>query len=494
VRAFESALLLSLLGQFLFLIAAERQGSEHEKSEAGGDVNRARGQEVEQTSGDGCDHGLDKKRQPSAGDHVAHAKSSRKNKRRKRGLVRQLGDEDYSESRENGGEQEEPPGQPKAYGRYAGRQVRIDSGRQGGVVSISSERRKVGRLFGIRNIEGGMFVERFLVSGVASLLLLRFYLELTGFPQIGGNGLHIAHLLWGGLLMLVALVLLMAFLGESLRGFAAIVGGIGFGLFIDEIGKFVTTDNNYFFRPAIALIYVIFIILYMVARVIDSTLPHTEQSYLANALNLMSDGILRGYDRSDHERAMKLLDNVSEQNPVRKALRDALSDIAVAPDPTPGRLVRVFRAVRDRYYRLVKAPWFWKFVLAGFVIYAILSVIALLIVVAALIHEPLRRAGVSIKGDIGFSSLTDLLIVAGVIAFWARSRLDALLWFKRAMIVSILLAQPFLFYTDQLAALAWLILDLVLLETLNFMIDAERKRSDREVHASGAAALAAGKA
>ncbi len=38
-------------------------------------------------------------------------------------------------------------------------------------------------------------------------------------PELGGHGLHIAHLLWGG-------------------------------FFIDELGKFITQDNDYFFKPA----------------------------------------------------------------------------------------------------------------------------------------------------------------------------------------------------------------------------------------------------
>jgi hypothetical protein len=101
--------------------------------------------------------------------------------------------------------------------------------------------------------------ETLIIAGVATVLMIRTQLWLTNYPQLGGHGLHIAHLLWGGLFMLLAIGLLLTFAGRPVLRAAAIVGGVGFGFFIDELGKFVTADNNYFYRPAAALIYLIFV-------------------------------------------------------------------------------------------------------------------------------------------------------------------------------------------------------------------------------------------
>ncbi len=96
----------------------------------------------------------------------------------------------------------------------------------------------------VRDVDAGDYLEAFFVAAVGTVLGIRAFLELAGYPQLGGGGLHVAHLLWGGLLMLVALVLLLGFVGKRAEWAAAVVGGAGFGAFVDELGKFITADND----------------------------------------------------------------------------------------------------------------------------------------------------------------------------------------------------------------------------------------------------------
>ena len=133
----------------------------------------------------------------------------------------------------------------------------------------------------VRDERAGDLLEMMLVFAVATILAVRAFLALTGYPQLGGGGLHIAHMLWGGLGMLISIAILLSFWNPTMRQFAASIGGIGFGFFIDELGKFITSDNDYFFQPTIALIYIIFIILFLAVRAIHSK-PLTEKEISAN--------------------------------------------------------------------------------------------------------------------------------------------------------------------------------------------------------------------
>lgn len=105
----------------------------------------------------------------------------------------------------------------------------------------------------------------FVLSSVLTILGIRIFLEITGYPQIGNGNLHVAHMLWGGLALTgVGLYLLLS--EQPHRYLSALVSGVGFGFFIDEVGKFVTSDNNYFFKPSAFLIYIIILSIWIGVR------------------------------------------------------------------------------------------------------------------------------------------------------------------------------------------------------------------------------------
>ncbi len=107
----------------------------------------------------------------------------------------------------------------------------------------------------------------FTITTAASVLLTRLFLEITGYPQLGGRHLHIAHMLWGGLFITTSFLYLLLSVKPK-KAIACITGGIGLGLFIDEIGKFITRTNDYFFRPTAFLIYTILLLIWFVCRLV----------------------------------------------------------------------------------------------------------------------------------------------------------------------------------------------------------------------------------
>jgi len=108
--------------------------------------------------------------------------------------------------------------------------------------------------------------------------------------------------------MVLAIGILVTYLGLAARRRAAVLGGVGFGFFIDELGKFITSDNNYFFRPAAALIYVIFIGLFLVTRSMRRrALVVSPVEPVSNAIELIGEAARRGLAPRDKQQALELL-------------------------------------------------------------------------------------------------------------------------------------------------------------------------------------------
>lgn len=123
-------------------------------------------------------------------------------------------------------------------------------------------------------------LDTFVLAGVLTIFITRAYLAFTGYPQIGNSTLHVAHVLFGGAILTASfLYLLLATRPHKLL--ASLLGGIGFGLFIDEVGKFITQDNDYFYRPAIGIMYVSFLLIWFISRFI--IVRGSKQSFLSPA-------------------------------------------------------------------------------------------------------------------------------------------------------------------------------------------------------------------
>lgn len=138
---------------------------------------------------------------------------------------------------------------------------------------------------------------------------------MTGYPQVGGGNLHIAHALWGGTLMMLALVTGWLLIGAGARVAAVVMGGVGFGLFLDEVGKFVTKNNDYFYGPAAEIIYILVVLLLVGARVVRDFRPLTARESLASAAVIAADGVARGVADRRRQLGLALLVQPGQSSP-----------------------------------------------------------------------------------------------------------------------------------------------------------------------------------
>ena len=124
-----------------------------------------------------------------------------------------------------------------------------------------------------------------------SVSLTRLFLSLTNYPRIEGGELHIAHALWGGLLLFIAFLLPLVLANKRAFSASALTGGIGVGLFIDEVGKFITKSNDYFFPAAASIVYT-FLLLSILLFIRYRRAPHKEDhAELSRALEVVQQSL-----------------------------------------------------------------------------------------------------------------------------------------------------------------------------------------------------------
>ena len=340
-----------------------------------------------------------------------------------------------------------------------------------------------GRFPIVPNSDAPQLIELFLVAAVASVLAIRGYLAATGYPQFGGGDLHIAHMLWGGLAMMLALFLAFISLGHGALRVAALIGGVGFGVFIDELGKFITEDNDYFFQPTIGLLYIIFVAVFIYLRALRRRTLLTTDQALANALNRLETAGL-GLSARERERVEQLLDRADPDHHLTQALRRFLEQ---APQRDSAALAFYF-SWRDNLQR-----WYRTLALLLWVRYVVIAVVAVS-AVAQLVEAGLIAAtDLSLDAGGGDVTLELLRLLAACAAaamttfgVWRmlRSRVAGYLWFQRAALVNLLITQLFAFFQTELGALTGLAVNLLIYLALSFMINAEMEDQEQPIRST----------
>ena len=326
----------------------------------------------------------------------------------------------------------------------------------------------------VRSAHGTSAVESFVIVAVATILITRAYLEIMDYPQVGNGTLHIAHALWGGAGMMAALVIGWLFLGFGARVVAVVLGGIGFGLFLDEVGKFVTRDNDYFYGPAAEIMYVTVVLVLVATRLLRDAAEPTPRECLANAAAIAADGVAGGLPAHRREKGLELLGRAREAG----ADPDVVAGLEVLlrrSAPVSAGAAGLRYHLRRRLPRWVRSPR-WVPVLAWLmVISAIVGVIGGAVALATggvdVATDDLEVTVERMTVSGGILWITACLTVAlGLPAVIALHRTDALWplrWLRMAALIYALLGALVDFAQIGFAALTNLALGLVTLAAIS---------------------------
>src|SRR3982751_4451157 len=295
-----------------------------------------------------------------------------------------------------------------------------------------------------------------LVSAVATVLLVRALLAAAGYPQIGGGGLHIAHVLWGGLLMVVGLVLLLSFAGPVIRPPAAMLSGIGIGLFIDEVGKFVTSDNDYFYRPAAAVMYVFVAGLVLVVHLLHGRRSHEPSEHLAGGWDQAVAGVVGGFTPRRRAEVRAQLRR-AQGAPGLAEVRDLVRAIPDDPVELAGPLRRLnARRLVHRLRRALRSPRTMEILPALTAVVLVLQVGYAAVQFAPGLMDHLSHPAGSPPGrgsgpgtlplalGLAATVASGVLVIVGLTRL-RRDTTSAYRWFHRALLVNLLFIRVFEF-------------------------------------------------
>jgi hypothetical protein len=223
------------------------------------------------------------------------------------------------------------------------------------------------------------------------------FLVITGYPQIGNSTFHLAHALWGGLALLLAGVMALVVQNRGAVTIIALVIGVGFGLFVDEVGKFITQKNDYFFPLAAPIVYASLLLILLFTELARRHQLRSPRAHLLAAISLsqtIADGTATRTEitaMENHIRQARTgsLDDASAAllNGIETSM--ALTDRVDEPFAFAGRAVRRIRRAIASWLPANRARRFARLAMALFCILGLLQL--LLLIGVAFTPEALRQ-------------------------------------------------------------------------------------------------------
>jgi hypothetical protein len=307
-----------------------------------------------------------------------------------------------------------------------------------------------------------------LVAFAATVILTREFLQLAGFPQIGNSVLHIAHALWGGLLLFVAVLFPLAFANRWAFQASALLSGLGIGLFIDEVGKFITQANDYFFPPALSLVYAFFllmVVVYLQFRRPRQEDPRKAMYHALEGLIDVLDGDLDAEEAAQIENRLSIAMKSDQEEVVSlaTAIRDSIR-MRKFPEAKPGywrRLVARIGAIgrgvgRNTHRNIISMILIlWVIVVAGFIAVLVLDISTLDSQV-----EQWRNPLLIIQALVG------VLMIAALIQWLTRKEGRGLQFAIYGFLLSLVALQTLYFYLSQFSALSATLVQVAFLQIL----------------------------
>jgi len=223
-----------------------------------------------------------------------------------------------------------------------------------------------------------------LISFAATVLLVRLFLEITNYPRVEFGTLHIAHVIWGGLFLFAAALLPVMFANRWAIFWSAFLSGVGFGLFIDEIGKFITQTNDYFYPPAAPLIYACFLLTVMIYLQFRRPRPSTTREDLYHIFSMMEELLDEDLDEEEKsfliQRLSHIINTSTDKTLVRLAqslLDFLLSDILISSKPPANTLEKRWAELVHKTEKIFTRQRLYYLLIGGLIWHGVISLLGL---------------------------------------------------------------------------------------------------------------------